>query len=429
MSTFNLSIMNTLTYDTVIVGGGFAGVGAAVASASNGASTLLIECSGELGGDITKAIVPQILDKQGKGGIIQRLYDKLNEKGNTSARKGARYDADGNKIQGTMTHLEYVKYHLEQFCREAGADVLLYSMMAGCEVQDRRIERIAVATECGCVAIKAKTFIDATGNGLLAAMAGCEWEIGHPETSEPQPASSAMYITGLSEDAKSTDSGEEKQAARKILADNGIDVSAEVALMHSTVDNVWMLTFNNQFGVMMDDQLKLSCAAIQARAECIEVLDKLYSIQTYKNAQLLQVSSHIGIREGKRIRGQYRLTIDDITEGKKFEDAICTVRFPVDIHSLNKDENAGYSRGNRTLAYHIPYRALVPLGCDNLLLAGRCISGDFYAHASYRVAGCVAPMGEAAGYAAALCAKNGVAPISVDTHEITKYMINLGYEI
>lgn len=430
MTSFNLPIMKTLDYDVVVVGGGFAGVGAAVSSASCGARTLLIECSGDLGGDITKGIVPQVLDHLGKGGIIRRLYDKMQSTGKTSARFGARYDGDGNRIAGTILNLEYVKYYLEGFCTDAGADLLLYSMMAGCELSDGKIKRIAVATECGCICVEAKMFIDATGNGLLAAMAGCEWEIGHPDSSHPQPASSAIYVTGLSADVRSTDNCKEKENMKQLLAKHGIEVSSEgVAMMHSAVDDIWMITFNNQCDVTMSDPLELSRAAVEARAECVEVLDKMTEVPGFEGADLVQTSSHIGIREGKRIKGLYRLTLDDITEGRRFDDAVCTVKFPVDVHRISPDDKSSINMGKIALPYHVPYRALIPVGCDNLLLAGRCISGDFYAHASYRVAGCVAPMGEAAGFAAATCVKRGVSPCEIDGADVTRYMISLGYEI
>lgn len=425
-----LHITHTLTYDTVIVGGGFAGVGAAVTSAANGARTLLIECGGELGGDITKAIVPQVLDPAGKGGLVRSLYDRLNEGGHTSARRGARFDADGKRIPGTMVDLEYVKYYLEKYCRESGADVLLHTMMAGCETEDGRITAIAAATECGCIRVEAKIFIDATGNGLLAAEAGCQWEIGHPVTGQPQPAGSALLVTGLGSEVHSTDTGADKEAAKRMLAEYGIRVSAEgLSVIRSAVDDVWLLAFNSQFDLMMDDPLALSRANMDARAECVEVLEKLRAIPGYEHVKLLQVSSHIGIREGRRILGKYRLTFEDITEGRRFDDAVCTVRFPIDVHRISADDTRVHNKGRRVQPYHIPFRALLPEGCENLLLAGRCISGDFYAHSSYRVAGCVTATGEAAGYAAAICAREGILPADVDGCEISRYMASIGYEI
>ncbi len=429
MKTFNLSLSDSFTYDVVVVGGGFAGVGAAVTAASNGAKTLLIECGGELGGDITKGIVPQILDPKDKGGLVQEMWEWLSSRDHTSARRGPRYDENGKKIPGTMVDIEYVKYYFEKRCREAGADVMYHSMMAGCNVENGRITSIAVATECGAVSVTADVFIDATGNGLLAAMAGCEYEIGHPETGEPQPAAVSMLVTGFKNPIKCDDYFDKEQLKNE-LREYGIHVSSEgIAAIQTPVDGVWGLSFNSQFKVMMDDPMAFSNATIEGRAECVETFEKLVKIPRYEGGKLLQICSHIGVREGKRIKGQYRLTYEDITEGRKFEDAICTVRFSIDVHRISENDKYDHAKGKRVQPYNIPYRALLPIGCENLLLAGRCISGDFYAHSSYRVAGCVTPMGEAAGYAAAICSKEGILPSAVDGKAVSKYMASIGHVI
>ena len=140
-------------------------------------------------------------------------------------------------------------------------------------------------------------------------------------------------------------------------------------------------------------------------------------------------SSHIGIREGRRIYGEYRISDDDILAGRRFEDGICIVRFPVDVHKLKKDDTIETTRGYKALPYHIPYRALVARDCSNLMLAGRCISGDFYPHASYRVMGNMAATGEAAGFAAAICSKDSIAPRNFDGKLASEFMAERGYEI
>ena len=127
--------------------------------------------------------------------------------------------------------------------------------------------------------------------------------------------------------------------------------------------------------------------------------------------------------------GEYRITDDDILSGRRFDDAVCLVTFGVDVHKLKNDDTDECSRGYRTQPYHIPYRALVPRGVDNLLLAGRCISGDFYPHASYRVMGNMAATGEAAGYAAARCSALSLAPRELDGRGVCEFMKQKGYEI
>lgn len=429
MSEFLLETVGTLKYDVVVCGGGVAGAAAAYAAAAGGAKTLLVESGGELGGDITKAIIPQVLDPVGKGGIVGDLYTYLNSGGHTAARHGKRYDDNGGRVPGTVVDLEYVKYFLEKYCRNAGVEFMYHSIVAGCETDGGVIRSVAAATECGSFRIEAKVFIDATGNGLVAAMCGCEYEIGHPVTGQPQPAGSSMLVTGIPKGTESC-SGEEKELIKKSLAAQGIEVSAEgVSLIESAVDDVWLLCFNSEFNVMTDDPIALSRAAVDARAECVEVLDRLKKIDEYKDVSLLQTSSHIGIREGRRIKGRYRLTFDDITSGRRFDDAVCLVRFPIDVHRISADDKFVHNNGKRVIPYNIPYRALLPVGCENLLLAGRCISGDFYAHASYRVAGNAFPTGEAAGFAAAQCIADDILPGEVDGKRVSAYMSGRGYEL
>jgi len=152
-------------------------------------------------------------------------------------------------------------------------------------------------------------------------------------------------------------------------------------------------------------------------------------IPGYEKMAAVQTSDHIGVREGRRIYGQYRITLDDALEGKRFDDGICVVKFGVDVHKLHKDDTLDNKRGLRTKPYNIPYRSLVPLDVDNMLLAGRCISGDFYPHASYRVMGNMAATGEAAGYAASLCVKETSMPKGIDGKRVSEFMKERGYDI
>ncbi len=425
-----VDVKKTLTYDAVICGGGFAGVAAAVSAAREGANVALIESGGELGGDITKGIVPQILDIEGKGGIVRELFDFLNAHYRTSPRKGQRLDENGRNLPGTMVDLEYVKYYLEKTCLDAGVTVMYYSNVAYAEVRNGQILRVLVAGEAGAYAVEGKLFVDATGNGTLAAMCGCEYVFGHPENGHPQPCSTSVLVTGLDESIPSTDTNADKAALKEKMKKAGISVSAEwITLVKVPQRGCRLLSFNNQYNVDPGDILSLSKASARARIECIEVTEQMRRMEGFENMEVVSVSSHIGVREGKRIRGLYTLDFEDITEGRRFEDAICTATFSIDVHKISKDDVADHKKGKQAVAYHIPYRSLLPIGCRNLLLSGRCISGDFYAHASYRVVGNVIPSGEAAGYAVAVCVREGCFPAEVDGRRVRMWMENKGYTI
>jgi hypothetical protein len=425
-----IHIEKQLEYDVVVCGGGFAGVAAAVSAARQGVRTLLVESGGELGGDITKSIVPQILDGDGKGGMVKDIFEFLNARHRTSPRRGQKVDENGLNLPGTMVDLEYVKYYLEKACFDAGVDILYHSNAVHTEREGTCISHVLVAGEAGCTLVSARIFIDATGNGLVASLAGCSYSFGHPETGHPQPCSASMLVTGLDERAPLTNTNAQKDELKTKMMNAGISVSSEwISLMTVPQKGVHILGFNNQYDVDPCDALSLSRATSRGRMECIEVADQMRNLEEFRNMEIVSVSSHIGVREGRRIRGLYTLTFEDVTEGRQFDDAICSVSFGIDVHKTAKDDNADHKKGRRVKTYHIPYRALVPADCDNLLLAGRCISGDFHAHASYRVAGDVTPMGEAAGYAAALCVKENITPHAVDGVRISRFMRQLGYTI
>ncbi len=434
-TNFSLDARVLEGYDVAVCGGGMAGVAAAVRAAENGARTLLIESGGELGGDITKGHVPQLLDPHGKGGMIADINAFLNGGGHTAPRRGPHYDENGKKLPGTLIELEYLKYYLDQACIKAGVDVALYSMAAAAETENGAITRLLVVTEAGCYTVTAPVYIDATGNGMIAGMAGCDYEFGHPVTGQPQPASMGMLLAGMGDEVAQTDTEEAKFELKRKIEEAGVRISANQAgMIRSAVDGCAGLSINFQYNVPHDDIFGISRATMEGRGECVEAVDALRSVKGYEKLNIIQTSSHLGIREGKRIKGVYQLTYEDIISGARFDDAVCLVRFGIDVHAISADDKRDHKKGtgevsNRVQPYNIPYRSLLPKDCANLLLAGRCISGDFYAHSSYRVACDVVPTGEAAGYAAALCAKEGKSPAAIDGTRVRAYMSSLGYEL
>ena len=186
---------------------------------------------------------------------------------------------------------------------------------------------------------------------------------------------------------------------------------------------------NFEYDVSPDNITVLSNAVLNGRKEVFEVIEQHKKIKGYENLYTAFTNSHIGIREGRRVFGEYRLTDDDILEGRRFDDGICLVTFGVDVHKLKADDTLDCKRGYRTKPYNIPFRCLVAKECNNLMLAGRCISGDFYPHASYRVMGNMAATGEACGFAAANIAKKNILPRYFDGRRVREFMVSKGYEL
>ena len=417
-------------FGVAVCGGGIAGASAAISAARAGASVILIERAGSLGGTLTEGFMPLILDADNKGGIVTELYDFLNAHDMTCPRRGAPRDAQGNRLSGRMVDTEGCKYFFDKACVDSGVKILFHSQVAGVKMNGGAIESILVVTECGNYSLSADVYIDATGNGSLADYAGCKWECGDPHEKNPSPTSVGVCAVGMPADYFGTNSAEEKEEYGKMLADHGIKTSSEgacVKILPSCA--TWDIGANFQYGVMPDDIESLSRAVVEGREECFEFVKAHKKISGYENLYSVFTSSHIGVREGRRIFGEYRLTDDDILAGKRFDDGICLVTFGVDVHKLKSDDTTECSRGYRTKPYNIPYRALLPLGVSNLLLAGRCISGDFYPHASYRVMGNMAATGEAAGFVAAECSRDKTAVKEYDGKRARRYMESRGYEI
>ncbi len=177
---------------------------------------------------------------------------------------------------------------------------------------------------------------------------------------------------------------------------------------------------NHEYGYRGPDAQVLTDATSHGRAENLAIVRRLRALGgSWANLELMAQSAQIGVRESRRIHGLYRVTQDDLVSGARFDDAVCRVSFCVDIHALDPTRNKGIDpAGVKVKPYDIPLRALIARDAPNLMMAGRCISGDFSAHASYRVTGVAAVLGEAAGKVAATAVQRGVAPCDVSVAEV-----------
>jgi hypothetical protein len=405
--------------DVIVCGGGPAGIGAALSAARSGAKSTLIEVHGCLGGVWTASLLSNIIDHEGKTGIMKEIIDRLDA---TDAQYTAKkYDA------------ELMKWTLEQMCKEAGVDVRLHTRVsAAYKDKQKKIDFITTESFSGREAWKAKVFIDTTGNGELAARAGCGFDMGEPQTGKVQPMSlmvilsglneddlvKAGYIKGYGKDGSPSETGKKKLHAEILKI--GIDASYTMPSFFSIRPDMVALMVNHQYGVPASDATAISQATIEARNEVNKIIDGLRKTGgMWSKVRIVTTAAQIGIREGRRIHGLYSLTKEDLMRGAKFDDGVCTVNFVVDVHSLVKGEGGGYSNnGVKMKPYQIPLRSLIAKDVNNLMMAGRCISGDFFAHASYRVTGNAVPMGEAAGKIAAKAALTKRLPKEIEWNEV-----------
>ena len=405
-------------FDVVVAGGGPAGVAAAVAAARAGARTALLEAQGCLGGIWTSGLMPWAIDYRDKPGLMAEIDSCLRSKQVpvSGAPADSAYD------------LEQAKYRLEQLCLQAGVHLRLHTRVCSALLENRDITAVATESKSGREAWGGRIFIDSTGDGELAKHAGCGFEYGRPDIpGEAQPMSLVGLLGGLKlAEIKEyvnhfSDSGwaNPKDALCRILRDNGGSPSYTKPTLFHVYDDLFLLMATHQHGLGGIDAEALTRATIEGREEVWQLIEALRRHGgPWQNTLLIATPAHIGIREGRRVHGLFTLTREDLENGARFDDAVCRVNFCVDIHSTKAGCPGGLGNGGvQARPYDIPMRSLIARDVDNLLLAGRCISGDFFAHASYRVTGNAVPMGEAAGRVGAQAALRKVSPARLDCRE------------
>ena len=407
--------------DVVVCGAGPAGVAAAIAAARAGATTRLLEANGCLGGTWTAGLLSWIIDSGNKRGVMREILGRLNERG-ASAKYGGSVGYD----------VEQMKLLLEEMCLGAGVKMQLHTrLVAAAKDKASRVKLAITESKSGRQAWAAKAFVDATGDGDLAAHAGCTFAFGRERTGLTQPMSVIVLLVGITPDdmapfvrglAEPRGLPNPKGRLLAELKRAGVSPSYAQPTLFYIREGLFTMMANHQYGVRGTDAADLTRATLEGRAEVHKLVNALRGLGgIWKGVQIVATPEHIGVREGRRVRGLYEVTKDDLIAGARHEDAVCRVRMNVDVHSTDPKRTKGIQAQRvRAKPYDIPMRALIAADVKGLLMAGRCISGDFLAHSSYRVTGNAVPMGEAAGVAAALAAARKCLPQDVPWPDIRK---------
>lgn len=410
--------------DVAVVGGGPGGLCAAIAAAEEGASVALVERYGFLGGMATAGLVNPFMsyhagEEQINAGLFQRLIERLQELGGWTGRPKARQAFDPR----------IMRFACDAMVQEAGITLLLHAFLAEAVAVDGQVRAGIIASKSGLQTIRGQVFIDGSGDGDLAARAGAQYEKGRPEDGHSQPMTLCFRMVGVDEDAMP--SREEINALYdEAKAAGEIDNPRENVLLFYT-PRKGEVHFNTTRVVMHDatDALELTDAELIARRQVQQMASFLQAkVPGFAEAYVSEIAPQIGIRESRRIVGDYCLTEDDVLAARKFDDGIARGAYSIDIHNP-AGTGTVIKRVPPGDAYDIPYRCLCPVGFSNLLIAGRPISSDHAAHSSHRVMPIAACNGEAAGVAAALCVSEGCDIRGFDTGRLRETLKRRGASI
>lgn len=392
--------------DVIVCGAGPAGVAAAITAARTGAKVRLFEWRGCLGGVWTAGLLGYLLDFR-KPGFAKELNHRMTER---NIRRGTSESSICYEPEG-------MKLLLEEMCVEAGVKFQLHTRVAAAYRDGRTLKTIITESKSGRQAWRAKTFIDTTGDGDLGALAGCEWEVGEAENCPCQPmslnallvvkdaAALEKYIHASDPSKKDNISKDEFKSEIKRA---GLDPSYGKPTLWQIRDNLLLVMMNHEYGVLPFDADAVTAATVRARAELNRIVNGLRALGgPWEGIQLAATAEQIGVRDGRRIRGRYVVNKEDVVAGIRHDDAVVRPTFSIDVHALTAEINktsAYTNHGLKVKPYDIPLRALIARDVDGLMMAGRCISGDFISHASYRVTGNATRMGEAAGVISGIAA-------------------------
>ena len=412
---YNITISILDTCDVLVIGGGSAGSAAAVAAADAGAKTILVERYGFLGGtgamvlDTFYGFFTPKIERKVVGGIPDRVIaglrarDVLIKRPNTYGA-GAGYTYDPEALKAVWDDLVI----------EAGVNLLLHSYFVDALHDGDKVTGAIIGTKRGLRAIHAKTVVDASGDADVVARAGGPFEDAGALGTAQSLTTTFQMINVDVDKAKAFPKTQLWQEIEQASASGDYDLPRKEGSSHITpLEHVMVTNMTRVGGVDPTNPAALSKAEQEGRKQAFEYARFLHDkIPGYENAVLGGLSTQIGVRESRRVKGEYWLTKEDVLGARKFNDAIAQCGAPIEEHHAGGDTRWEYLPDGET--YDIPFRCLVPQELKGIVVAGRCLSASHDAHASVRSIGQCLAMGQAAGLAAAL-AGGDVRAVDTDT--------------
>jgi hypothetical protein len=420
-------------YEVIVVGGGPAGCTAAAAAAREGAKTLLLEATASLGGMGTSALVPAWTPFSDREKLV---YRGLAERVFTETKKGMKH-IKPEAVDWVAIDAERLKRVYDDLVTGYGATVLFNSFV--CDVvknDDGVLETIIVANKSGLTAYQAKVFVDTTGDADLVAFSGSPFMKG--DGAEPphlQPATHCFILSNVNTENLAKvgrlHADNPNSFVHKILAEKKYPLIPDGHVI-GTMVGPGTVGFNAGHVFQMDatrpETISKGVMLGRKMAEEFRLAFKEYAPEIFGEAHLVATGSLLGIRETRRVLGDYVLTVDDYFERKTFPDEIARNSYFIDVHdnvyaAEAKGKLERYKKGE---SHGIPYRSLIPVQLKNVLVAGRSISCERMVQGSVRVMPVCLAMGEGAGLAAALAAKNDGIVRNVDVNHLRDRLLAEG---
>lgn len=431
--------------DVAVVGGGPAGVCAALAAARSGAKTLLIESGNCLGGMATLGQVNPFMtcyDKDGEQMILKGLFEEIVER--LIARGGALHPGSipagsaftsyiivGHK-HVTPFDPELLKVVLDEMCQEDGVQVLFHASFVSPVMEGSAVRGLILATKAGLRLAEARMVIDCTGDADVAYRCGVPCEMGDEASGRIQPATMFFRIGNVDSAKVEADIDANRD---NFYRKDGVNYRSfhwrvtqarengdwnlkrvSIGMFRGVREDEWNINTSRIMGVDGTDPDSVSAAEIEGRRQVQEIFRFLKKyVPGCENAVLMSTPAHVGIRETRHIKGEYTLTTDDVLGGCVPEDSILLAANSIDVHGRFGPMSNEYVTVQNGQWYGVPYRCLVPLGVENLLVAGRSVSATSEAAGAIRVMPPCMALGQAAGTAAALALREGVSPRALDT--------------
>lgn len=397
--------------DVLVVGGGPTGVGAALAAASEGAKTLVLERHGMLGGMWTAGLLNPLFESR-KGWLVERLVDRLRD---------AKAWQDHPKFP--VFDVELMKYVLEEMLAEVNVDFWYHVHATDPVVVDHCVRGVIVEGKSGREAVLARTIVDCTGDGDIAARAGVPFRFGREFDGLAQPMTLMFEVTGA--ETIATRTRNILKELNTAIAENNLPIELPYGKhprgtpysIPVPEPDATAIQATHVYRYDATDTRDVTLATVEARKQVHEIFfPAMRKIPGLEKLRLSQTAPSIGIRESRHFEGHYTLNADDVMDGRRFDDAVTSCAFGCDIHEIYPDDT--HARRIPAKPFEIPYRCLLPKSIKGLLFAGRCISGTHEAHASYRVTGTCMAMGQAAGLAAAMAVGRGVTPDEINGRDL-----------